>query len=56
MQEPLKLSDKFRWGAALICWSGIAFAIWQRNPLYFFPSVIPYMLVNWFSDRIDGES
>lgn len=35
---------------------GRIFAIYQRNPLYFYPSVIPYMLVNWFSDRIDGES
>ena len=40
----------------MICWSGIAYAIYQRNPLYFFPSVIPYMLVNWFSHKIDGES
>ncbi|WP_263146264.1 hypothetical protein [Pseudomonas sp. RIT-PI-AD] len=56
MKPRLKRSEKLRWVVFLICWAGIGFTIYERNPLYFFASVIPYMLLGWFSDKIDGES
>ena len=56
MKQPLKRSEKWKWVVGPFCWVGIAYAIYQRNPLYFYPFVIPYMLVGWFSHKIDGES
>lgn len=56
MKRRLKRSEKFRWVTGIFGWACMAYAVYQLNPLYFFAAVIPYMLVNWFSDEIDGES